>query len=277
MTHSKKWILITGTSTGIGRACTEYLASNGYYIYAGARKEKDIEELNKIENVVALKIDVTDDQTIQDAKAYIESETSNLIGLINNAGVALAGPLMDISTQDFIDQFDVNLFGVHRMTRTFLPFLLESKGRIIMISSNSGFFAAPFVGPYSSSKFAIEGYADSLRRELLLYGVKVVIIQPGRIDTPIWDKAVKDASKFKDSLFRKELYEFSKSSVKKGKSDSLDPSEVAKVVQTALEKENPKIRYMVVPDKFRNLMLKYLPERMVDKKVKKELEKLKSK
>ena len=268
-------ILITGANSGIGRACTEYLALKGFKIYAGARKEEDIEDLNRIKNVIGLNIDVTDDQTIKEAFNYIKNEKSGLFALINNAGIATAGPLMDISTNDLITQFNVNLIGVHRITTTFFSLLLESKGRIIMISSNSGFFAAPFFGPYCSSKFALEGYSDALRRELLLYDVKVIIIQPGRIKTPIWDKGEKLLSKFEGSMFEKEAYEIGKYAIEKAKSDSLDPLQVAKVILTSLTIKNPKNRYMIVPDMFRNKLLKVLPSKRIDKIIRKELIKIK--
>ena len=268
-------ILITGANSGIGRACTQYLALKGFKIYAGARKEEDIEDLNRIKNVIGLNIDVTDDQTIKEAFNYIKNEKSGLFALINNAGIATAGPLMDISTNDLITQFNVNLIGVHRITTTFFSLLLESKGRIIMISSNSGFFAAPFFGPYCSSKFALEGYSDALRRELLLYDVKVIIIQPGRIKTPIWDKGEKLLSKFEGSMFEKEAYEIGKYAIEKAKSDSLDPLQVAKVILTSLTIKNPKNRYMIVPDMFRNKLLKILPSKRIDKIIRKELIKIK--
>jgi len=275
MTILNKHILITGANSGIGRACTEYLALKGFKIYAGARKKEDIEDLNKIKNVIGLKIDVTNDQTIEETFDYIKNENSGLSAIINNAGITLAGPLMDISTNDLINQFNVNLFGIHRITKKFLPLLLESKGRIIMISSNSGFFAAPFFGPYCSSKFALEGYSDSLRRELLLYDVKVIIIQPGRIKTAIWDKGEELLGKYENSIFKKEAYEIGKYAIEKGKNYSLNPSQVAKVILTSLKKKNPKNRYMIVPDKLRNKLLKILPSRRIDKIIKKELIKIK--
>ena len=144
-----------------------------------------------------------------------------------------------------------------------------------MISSNSGFFAAPFFGPYCSSKFALEGYSDALRRELLLYNVKVIIIQPGRIKTPIWDKGEEFLGKFDGSIFEKEAYEIGKYTIEKGKNNSLDPSQVAKIIFTSLTKKNPKNRYMVVPDKFRNKLLKILPTKRIDKMIKKELAEIK--
>ena len=272
----KKNILITGANSGIGRSSTEYLASKGFKIFAGARKDKDIDSLNDIENVMGLKIDVTDNRLIQNAFDFIINKNIKLDGIINNAGIAEAGPLMDISIDDMISQFNVNLFGVHRIMLKFFPLILESKGRIIMISSNSGFFATPFFGPYCSSKYALEGYSDALRRELLLYDVKVVIIQPGRINTPIWSKGEELLNKFKDSIFEKEANEIGKYAIEKGKNDSLEPIQVAKVIFRALTVKNPKIRYLVVPDKFRNKLLKKMPAKIIDKMFQKELQKIKS-
>ena len=202
---------------------------------------------------------------------------SNNLGIINNAGIVSAGPLMDINTNDLIDQFNVNLIGIHRITSTFFPLILESKGRIIMISSNSGFFAAPFFGPYSASKFALEGYSDSLRRELLLYDVKVIIIQPGRINTAIWSKGEELLNKFKGSIFEKEAVVIGKHEIEKGKTDSLDPIEVAKIILKALIIKKPKNRYMIVPDMFRNKLLKILSSKRIDNILRKELYKIKNK
>ena len=128
----KKNILITGANSGIGRSSTEYLASKGFNIFAGARKDKDIDSLNDIENVMGLKIDVTDNRLIQNAFDFIINKNIKLDGIINNAGIAEAGPLMDISIDDMISQFNVNIFGVHRIMLKFFPLILESKGRIIM-------------------------------------------------------------------------------------------------------------------------------------------------
>ncbi len=277
MSRSNKYILITGANSGIGRACAEFLAKKGFKIYACARKEEDIKELNNIENITAIKLDVTKGDDIQKAAEFIKQSKTGLFAIVNNAGIAVVGPLMDIPTDDLIQQFDINLIGVHRVTKTFFPFLLESKGRIVMISSNSGFISAPFFGPYCASKFALEGYSDALRRELLLYEVKVIIIQPGRIKTPIWDKGdqLLKEEKFKGSLFETEAKKIGEYAINKGKTDSLDPRKVAKLVYDTLTMENPKTRYMIVPDKFRNKLLKILPDKTIDKVIEKELRALK--
>ncbi len=274
---NNKWILITGASTGIGRATTERLSSEGFSIYACARKDSDIKELNELENVTALKLDVTDETSIDKAVKNITESNTGLYAVINNAGITKVGPLMDLPVQEIIAQFEVNLFGVHRVTKAFFPLLLESKGRIIMISSNSGYFGAPFMGPCCSSKFALEGYSDSLRRELLIYDVKVIIIQPGRIQTEIWRKVEKTIDDFdnQSSIFEKEARAIGEYSLKKAKTDSLHPMQVALKIHEVLLTENPKTRYLIVPDKFRNRMLKFLSDKRIDNIIGKELTKLK--
>ncbi|MBD3256517.1 MAG: SDR family NAD(P)-dependent oxidoreductase, partial [Candidatus Lokiarchaeota archaeon] len=157
--------------------------------------------------------------------------------------------------------------------------LLESKGRIIMISSDSGFFATPFFGPYCSSKFALEGYSDSLRRELLIFGVKVVIIEPGRVNTSIWDKGEESLKilkeKLKGSIFEKYAKAVGEHAIKKGKTEGLNPKKIAELVHKILNHKNPKTRYLIAPDKMRYRIIKILPDKMIDKKFKKEFKNLK--
>jgi NAD(P)-dependent dehydrogenase (short-subunit alcohol dehydrogenase family) len=261
---SENWVLITGASTGIGRATTEYLAANGFKVYAGARKSQDLENLAKIENVISIKLDVAKKVDVDAAVEFIKNRRTGLFALINNAGIVSAGPLMDISEEELTEQLDINLVGVHRVTKAFFPLLLASKGRIVMISSNSGFFAAPFFGPYNTSKFALEGYSDSLRRELLLYGVKVVIIQPGNINTPIWKKGEGLLEKFPESIFREEARKIGEYAIRKGTTKGLPPIKVAETIYNALTKKKPKLRYIVAPDRFRNFLLKHLPASRID-------------
>jgi short-subunit dehydrogenase len=273
---SENWVLITGASTGIGRATTEYLAANGFKVYAGARKSQDLENLAKIENVISIKLDVAKKVDVDAAVEFIKNRRTGLFALINNAGIVSAGPLMDISEEELTEQLDINLVGVHRVTKAFFPLLLASKGRIVMISSNSGFFAAPFFGPYNTSKFALEGYSDSLRRELLLYGVKVVIIQPGNINTPIWKKGEGLLEKFPESIFREEARKIGEYAIRKGTTKGLPPIKVAETIYNALTKKKPKLRYIVAPDRFRNFLLKHLPASRIDNMLKKALIEYKS-
>jgi NAD(P)-dependent dehydrogenase (short-subunit alcohol dehydrogenase family) len=276
MLTEEKWVLVTGASTGIGRAVTEFLAAHDFCVYAGARKKGDLDSLAQIENVVSIRLDVTIPEEVSAALDFVKARGTGLYALVNNAGNVVAGPLMDIPTADLNTQFEVNLYGVHRVTRTFFPLILESKGRIIMVSSNAGFFAAPFFGPYNASKFAVEGYSDSLRRELLLYDVKVIIIQPGSINTPIWRKGEALLETFPDSMFEVEARKIGEYAIRKGTTEGLPPIMVAEEVHKALTKKKPKLRYIVAPDRLRNFLLKHFPASWIDKTIKKELEKFKS-
>jgi short-subunit dehydrogenase len=276
MMDNALWVLVTGASTGIGRATTQFLASNGFHVYAGARKVQDLKDLEKISNVIPVKIDVTNKSDIQAVINLINQKKSGLYGLVNNAGIGVAGPLMETSVEDLRSQFEVNLFGIHQVTRAVFPFLLQSKGRIVMMSSDSGFFATPFFGPYCASKFAVEGYSDSLRRELILYGIKIILIQPGRISTQIWWKGEQYIDKFNDSIFATEAKGVAQYAIQKGKTAGLSPIEVAKVVYKALSSPKPKIRYLVAAHKLKYRMVKILPASSVDNMVVKELRAMKA-
>ncbi len=272
----QKWILITGASTGIGRATAEYLAANGFFVYAGARKEKDLQDLGKIENIISVKLDVTKLEDVNSVVEMIKDRGTGLFALFNNAGIVRAGPLMDISEEDLYDQLEVNLIGIHRVTKAVFPFILQSKGRIVMNSSDSGFFAAPFFGPYNASKFALEGYTDTLRRELLLYDVKVILIEPGFIKTDIFRKGEGLLDKFDDSMFIEEARAIGEYVIEKGTEKGLPAVKVAKVVYKALTKKKPKLRYTVTADKLQNFMVKHFPAGWIDGSIKKELKNLKS-
>lgn len=265
-------ILVTGASSGIGESTAKYLAKNGYPVYAGVRKQIDYSRLEKYENIFPVILDVTSDEDIDNAVKIVCEKGLGLSGLVNNAGIAVAGPLMDVDPSEFSKQFEVNVIGLHKITKAFFPMIVKSKGRIIMISSDSGFFATPFFGPYCSSKFAVEGYADSLRRELLMTDVKVVIIQPGRITTKIWEKGERFLDMYQNSMFAEKAKEVGEYAIRKGKTDGLDPVEVAILIKNILEDSDPKTRYLIAPSTFKYRLIKMLPDKMVDKMVKKELE-----
>jgi len=270
---------VTGASTGIGRVTAEYLSTHGYRVFAGARKERDLEELGRITNITAVQLDVCNTATIAAAVDQVTQSGIPLVGLVNNAGIARAGPLMELPEQELQEQFDVNVLGVHRVTRACFPLLRRTNGRIVMMSSNSGFFGTPFFGPYCMSKFALEGYSDSLRRELLLCGIKVILIQPGRVITPIWEKGRSILEQF--GAEQDNLSEFAhlgrkvgEYAIHKGVTAGLPPKAVAKVVYEALTSKNPKLRYLVAGDKLRYLLIKVLPASRVDRMVEKELKRL---
>lgn len=276
MSADFKSILVTGANSGIGLATAQYLASQGFHVYAGARNTASLEELCKNPNVTPVKLDVTNAEDAIKVRKIIEQRKSALFGLVNNAGITKAGPLMDVSVEDLRAQFEVNLFGVHQITQAVFPLLLQAKGRIVMISSDSGFFATPFVGPYCSSKFALEGYSDSLRREIVPHGMKVILIEPGRIMTPIWNKGeeILKSEKHVKSIFWREAKAMGEYAIRKGKTSGLPPIEVAKIVHVALTAENPKLRYIVAENKFEYQMMKILPSWYVDQLVIRKIQKV---
>jgi len=250
-TSAQKAVLVTGASSGLGRAMTEMMASRGYFVYAGARKDKDIAELNAIENVQAVRLDVTEQEEIDAAVKTITNAGRGLYGLVNNAGVVVLGPLIETDEDDFNFQMDVNVYGPYRVTRAFAPLIIESRGRISIISSISGTLAGSTWGPYSMSKHAMEAFGDSLADEMEQFGVEVSLIEPGTYQSKIGDNAVQRMEQrnqtIQDSQYKAEMEE-SVDWVTTHISQSGDPNEVAEAVMQALFDKNPKPRYLVVPN-----------------------------
>jgi NAD(P)-dependent dehydrogenase (short-subunit alcohol dehydrogenase family) len=248
---AQKAVLITGASSGLGRTMTERLSAEGYFIYAGARKDKDLAELNAMENVEGVRLDVTIQSDIDAAVKQIRGAGRGLHGLVNNAGVAVISPLTEIDEDDFDFQMDVNVYGPYRITRAFAPMIIESKGRITTISSISGVLAGATWGPYSMSKHAIEAFGDSLADEMSRFGVHVSLIEPGTYATKIGDNAAArmqqrgqkaESSELKEEMA--EAYEWLTDYIP----SSGDPNEVADAALHALFDDNPKHRYLVVPN-----------------------------
>ena len=189
-----KSVVVTGVSTGIGHAAAKVLAQKGFHVFGSVRKEADAERLKKElgDRFTPLIFDVTDEAAIrraaEEVRAALKGET--LAGLVNNAGIAVSGPLIEVDPDDFRKQMDVNVTGPFLVTQAFAPLLGTDKslkgepGRIVNISSVGGIRAMPFIGPYAASKFAIEGFSEALRRELMLFGIRVVVIGPGPVKTP---------------------------------------------------------------------------------------------
>jgi NAD(P)-dependent dehydrogenase (short-subunit alcohol dehydrogenase family) len=226
-------VLVTGASTGIGRKITEHLAARGYFVYAGARKQADLDALGAIKNVQALKLDVTRQDDIDEAVATITKAGRGLYGLVNNAGVATVGSATETSVEEFTLIMDVNLFGPWRVTRAFAPLIVAAKGRITTIGSISGVLAPRDLTAYSMSKHAMEAFADSMAVQMAPLGVLVSIVEPGNFDSDIGKSATKRTGK--ESRFT------DRSKYKK-------PDEVAAAVEQALFEATPKRRYMVTPD-----------------------------
>ena len=251
----QKAVLITGASTGIGRATAERLAAAGYFVYAGARKDADMAELNKIENVQAVRIDVTREDQIDAAVELIEKEGRGLWGLVNNAGVNVVAPLIEADESDFELLFNVNVFGVFRVTKAFAPLVMESKGRIVNISSISGVLSVGGYGMYAASKHAVEAMTDALADELERFGVFVTAVNPGNFASEIGltrckrllaDKDAEDWGLFEDR--RQEMLTNCRERLAAGVAEEgTPPLAVAMTIEQALFEENPRDRYLVVP------------------------------
>jgi NAD(P)-dependent dehydrogenase (short-subunit alcohol dehydrogenase family) len=244
---SAKAVLVTGASSGIGRKITERLASRGFFVYAGARAQKDLDELNAIKNVQAVRLDVTLAGDISAAVATVSQGGRGLYGVVNNAGVVVVAPMIEVEEKELDFIFNVNMYGPYRITKAFAPMLLESKGRVVNISSLNGIVASPMIGAYSMSKHAVEAFGDALAGELGRFGVRVSLIEPGNYGTEIgrnvlarMDTAVIKGSRF-ESQMRSTL-----NSMRQFENNP-PPDEVADAVLDALTSDNPKMRYLVVP------------------------------
>jgi len=243
-------VLVTGASTGIGRRIAETLAENGYFVYAGARKQEDLDALDAMDNVTALRLDVTIQADIDAAVAAVRDGGRGLYGLVNNAGVAIGGPLIEVDEDELKWLFDVNVFGPYRITQAFAPLIIESQGRITTIGSISGILSGKFAGHYSMSKHAIEAYTDSLAAEMERFGVAVSVIEPGNYRSEITASAFARMTS-EDYAIGESLYadEFGSWSEQMPDRDRYkEPDEVAEAAMHALFGAEPKRRYMVVPN-----------------------------
>jgi NAD(P)-dependent dehydrogenase (short-subunit alcohol dehydrogenase family) len=246
----QKAVLITGASSGLGRAMAETLAANGYFVYAGARKDKDLEELTAIDNIQGVRLDVNKQDQIDAAVKTISAAGRGLYGLVNNAGVVVVQPLIEIEEQDFDFQMNVNIYGPYRVTRAFAPLIIESKGRISIIGSISGTLSSATWGPYSMTKFAMEAYADALADEMKSFGVHVSLIEPGAYRSNIGKSALARMAEKSQSADDSQLKEAMGESVNwlsRFENDQGDPAEVADAVMKALFDDDPKPRYLTVP------------------------------
>lgn len=245
----QKAVLITGASTGIGRNMAETLAKEGYFVYAGARKQADIDELSAIDNIMGLRLDVTVQEDIDAAVEQVRGEGRGLYGLVNNAGVVVVAPLIEIDEEDMQFQMDVNVFGPIRVTRAFAPLIIQSKGRITTTGSISGVLAGPLTGPYAMTKHAIEAFGDSLALEMAKFDVKVSIIEPGSYGTSVMQNLQRRMERRRQSP-EGSLYEEEIAGMIAGL-ENYDQGPPPDAVSTALleflSAENPKPRYMVVP------------------------------
>jgi NAD(P)-dependent dehydrogenase (short-subunit alcohol dehydrogenase family) len=274
-------VVITGASTGIGWAAAKLLLARGFRVFGSVRKQADADRL-KAEfgaNFVPLLFDVTDEAAVlaaaRDVRAALQGET--LSGLVNNAGIAVAGPVLELAADEFRRQMDVNVIGPIIATQAFGPLLGADpslkgpRGRIVMVSSVAGRVGNPLMSAYSASKHAVEGLSESLRREMMLFGIDVIIVAPGAVKTPIWGKAEEvDISSYRNSPFFPALQRVRKVMLQLAEG-GLPAEKIAEVIADAVTSARPKVRYQITPDPMRHLITAILPKRMVDKIIAKRL------
>jgi NAD(P)-dependent dehydrogenase (short-subunit alcohol dehydrogenase family) len=270
-------VVITGASTGIGEACALQLGELGFRVFAGVRKEADAEVLEARapgRRIAPLFLDLTDRSSIMSAAETVAEVTgeAGLWGLVNNAGVAVAGPLEFLPVERLRRQLEVNVIGQIVVTQAFLPLLRKGGGRIVNIGSISGRIATPLLGAYAASKFAMEGLTDSLRRELRPWGIPVSIVEPGRVSTPIWKKSLALADELAHELPRRvlELYgpviEKEQKTAIKAARGGIPAEKVAQAVAHALMAKRPRTRYLVGPEaRLGALAARILPDALLDR------------
>ncbi|MCC2640376.1 MAG: Oxidoreductase, Glucose/ribitol dehydrogenase family [Nitrospira sp.] len=268
-------VVITGASTGIGAACALALDKAGYRVFAGVRDPADGERLQRQAGprLMPIRLDVTDPASISAASHTVTAMMGErgLAGLLNNAGIGVAGPVELLPLADWRRQFEVNVFGLIAVTQTFLPLIRQGRGRIINMGSVAGRAAMPFMAPYAASKHALEAITDALRLELQPWGIRVMLITPGAIATPIWKKTKKEADSW-DAVCHQDLTGIYKEGVTRIKEAAIAAGEqaqpaavVAEAVTRALRSRWPKTRYLVGSDAaIRIYLAMLLPDRLND-------------
>jgi NAD(P)-dependent dehydrogenase (short-subunit alcohol dehydrogenase family) len=271
-----KDVVVTGVSTGIGWGTTKALVSKGLRVFGSVRKQVDADRLQKEfgDGFVALVMDITDADAVHQAAQKVASMIGdrNLVGLVNNAGIVVSGPLLYVKPSEYRRQLEVNMISPLVVIQAFAPLLGTDKrrqgpaGPIVNISSTTAKVAIPLLGAYSSSKSGLEGMSDALRRELMLFGIDVVIIEPGTVNTAMYDKGEKeDLSEFKQTEYWEALQNFQKFMVAEARTNGLSPEHLGEAVHVALTTAKPKARYAIVPQHFKNWTLpRLLPVRILD-------------
>jgi NAD(P)-dependent dehydrogenase (short-subunit alcohol dehydrogenase family) len=244
-------IFVTGASSGIGRATADRLAKAGYDVIPGLRRPDALPEPVK----EPVTIDLADESTIGPAtQQVLDRADGQLVGLVNNAGYTVSGPCEALDVDDWREQFEVNLFGHIAITRALMPALLANKGRIVNVGSIGGRMSSPFIGPYNASKFAVRAWTDAMRMELAPHGLRVSLIEPGSIDTPLWQKgnelADEQLAKLTDEQRQRYAQQIAgaRKAADFAASHGIPPDKCAKVIEHALTARNPKGRYLVGND-----------------------------
>ena len=272
---TRELVVVTGASSGIGRAAIEQLAGAGFHVLAGIRNERDAAAVSS-DHVEAVRLDITEEQQVASLARRVESDPQArpLRAVVNNAGIAVAAPVEMIPLADWRRQFEVNFFGHVGVIQALLPSLLSSRGRVINISSIGGLVAGPTYGAYSASKFALEAMSDALRREVQPLGVEVVVVEPGAIATPIWDKglaaaaALTSATTDEQRQRYKKLNDTAAQRARDAAANGVPPEQVATVITNAITVARPRTRYLVGRDaKITARLVALLPDRVLDRMI----------
>jgi NAD(P)-dependent dehydrogenase (short-subunit alcohol dehydrogenase family) len=282
-TANSKDVVVTGVSTGIGWGTTKVLVSKGFRVFGSVRKQADADRLQKEfgDGFVPLLMDITDADAVHQAAEKVGSMIGdrNLVGLVNNAGIVVSGPLLYLRPSEYKRQLEVNMVSPLVVIQAFAPLLGTDKkrqgppGRIVNISSSGAKIPIPLIGAYSSSKCGLEGMSDALRIELMLFGIGVVMIEPGTVNTSMYDKGEKeDLSEFKQTEYWQAVQNFQKWIVNEARTNGLPPERLGEAVHVALSTAKPKARYAVIPQRFKNwTLLRLLPVRMFDNFIAKQM------
>ena len=278
-----KDVVVTGVSTGIGHATTKVLLSKGFRVFGTVRKQADADRLQKEfgDSYVPLIVDISDTAAVHQAAQHVGSmiDHRNLVGLVNNAGIVVSGPLLYMRSDEYRRQLEVNMISPLVVIQAFAPLLGTDKkrqgpaGRIVNMSSSIAKVVLPLLGAYSSSKCGLEGMSDALRRELMLFGIDLVIIEPGIVNTEMYDKGEKeDLSEFKQTEYWEAVQKFQKYIVTEARTNGLPPERLGEAIHLALTTKTPKTRYALVPQRFKNWTLpRLLPTKMLDAGLAKQL------
>lgn len=277
-----RFVLVTGASTGIGEACALELDRCGFRVFAGVRRDEDARRLAQqaSNRLVPLMLDVTQADSIAAATDAIREAVgqAGLYGLVNNAGIVVAGPLELLPMEQLRRQFEVNVFGQVAVTQAVLPLVRQARGRIVNMGSVSGRMAAPYLGPYAASKFALEALTDSLRGELRRWGIAVSIVEPGNVKTPIWEKSQAWAEQLRQQmspegqeLYGQDIAAVREASLRMGAS-GMPVQRVVRAVMHALTARRPKSNYPVgTQTRLAIAIFKFLPVRLRDRLIRREL------
>ncbi|MCE9522119.1 MAG: SDR family NAD(P)-dependent oxidoreductase [Alphaproteobacteria bacterium] len=269
-------VVITGVSSGIGRGAVEFLVGKGFHVFGSVRKQSDADALLKAfpQNFTPLIFDVTDEAGVRAGSDTVRAALGGrtLRGLVNNAGIALPGPVLHQPLKEYRQQIEVNLIGAFTVSQAFSPLLGADRtlqglpGRIVNITSLGGKIGSPFLSGYCSAKHGLEGLSESLRRELMLYGIDVIIIGPGAVKTPIWDKAeALDTTAYARTDYGPAMVKLSEF-MAGGARDGLDVARVGELIHRALTVRRPRVRYALAPDMFFDWIVpRVLPRRWIDR------------